>query len=40
MNASFVRGIDKWGYSYHHLIFGQRNIYDVTALEFSQTGIS
>ena len=33
MNASFMRAIDKWGYSYHHLIIGQSNIYDFTAFE-------
>ena len=33
MNASFMGAIDKWGYSYHHLILRQCNFYDLTAFE-------
>ena len=33
MNASFVRVIDKWGYSDHHFISWQWNFFDPAAFE-------
>ena len=33
MDASFMRFIDKWGYSDHHFISRQRNFFDPAAFK-------